>query len=605
MAVCTAILATFGVMAFEQGIARAANSYVNPLSALSGLQPARIDQGVDYYSSGGNILAIGDGTVTYAKSSGSGWNPGGAFIEYKLTDGPATNYSVYVAECINLLVTGGTVTAGQAIASMNTHCAYGPECAQFCIETGWACQTAYGSAQAGCTGQDQGNFTLTTAYGCNFNAMLTWLGAPSGTSSCTQPLNNPPIPSTWPTWPPAAGSGDNRAVDAKGDFNGDGYSDLAVLYNYGGTTTGLFVFPGSQTGLQSPTLVWQSTSFSWSATSGLVVSDFNRDGYADIAALYNYGGTTTGLFVWPGTPTGIHATGLVWKSTSFSFGATGRLAIGDFNGDGYIDLAALYNYAGTTTGLFVWPGSQSGLVAASLVWKSTSFSFGDTGALAVGDFNRDGNADVAALYNYGGNTTGLFVWPGSSSGLFGTSLVWKSTSFSFADTGGLAVGEFYADGYDDLAALYNYGGNTTGLFIWSGSSLGLSVTYLVWKSTSFSFGDTGGLAVGDFNGDGYTDLSALYNYGGTTTGLFDWPGSRSGPNTTGLVWKSTSFSFGATSTLAFGNFNWDAFDDVAVLYNYGGTTTGLFVWPGSPSSLNGTSLVWKSTSFSFGACKMA
>jgi hypothetical protein len=221
--VCTAILATFGVVTFEPAVARAASSYVNPLSALSGLQPARIDQGVDYFASSGNILAVGDGSVNY-ESTNSGWNPGGKFISYKLTDGPATGYWVYVAECINLLVPlkqpDGTATplyAGEPIASIDTNCSLaGSGCSTFCIETGWACSSngVLDSAEAGqyCTNQDQGNYAVATAYGCNFNAMLTWLGAPSGTSSCTQPLNNPPTPSTWPTWPPGTGNANEQAT---------------------------------------------------------------------------------------------------------------------------------------------------------------------------------------------------------------------------------------------------------------------------------------------------------------------------------------------------------------------------------------------------------
>ena len=203
-AVCSAMLAIFGIVAVDDAPVLAA-SYVNPLSALSGLRAARIDQGVDYYSSGGNILAVGDGRVKYAARSGSGWNPGGAFIEYQLTDGPGSGLWVYVAECINLIVTGGTVRAGQAIASMNTKCSIsGSGCSTFCIETGWGCSTkgVLDSAEAGqyCTNQDQGNYTVATGYGCNFNNMLKSLRAPSGTGNCATALNKPPVPSTWPRW---------------------------------------------------------------------------------------------------------------------------------------------------------------------------------------------------------------------------------------------------------------------------------------------------------------------------------------------------------------------------------------------------------------------
>ena len=72
-------------------------SYANPLRSVNGLNPERIDQGVDY-SGFGPIYAIGDGVVL--STANSGW-PGGTFIAYRLTDGPANGLVVYAAEDIN------------------------------------------------------------------------------------------------------------------------------------------------------------------------------------------------------------------------------------------------------------------------------------------------------------------------------------------------------------------------------------------------------------------------------------------------------------------------------------------------------------------------
>ena len=60
-------------------------SYANPLRAINALTPERIDQGVDY-SGYGPIYAIGNGVVLSAVNSG--W-PGGTFIAYRLSGGPA------------------------------------------------------------------------------------------------------------------------------------------------------------------------------------------------------------------------------------------------------------------------------------------------------------------------------------------------------------------------------------------------------------------------------------------------------------------------------------------------------------------------------------
>ena len=93
----------------------------------SARSPERIDQGVDY-SGFGPIYAIGDGVVL--STVGGGW-PGGTFIAYQLTDGPASGLVVYAAEDIEPSVqVGATVNSGTVLGQMYA----GPDG----IETGWA-----------------------------------------------------------------------------------------------------------------------------------------------------------------------------------------------------------------------------------------------------------------------------------------------------------------------------------------------------------------------------------------------------------------------------------------------------------------------------------
>jgi hypothetical protein len=64
-----------------------------------------------------------------------------------------------------------------------------------------------GQAEGGCSGQDQGNYALATAYGATFNNLLRSLGEfggyPPGTGYTTPsfPYDTPnAVPSTFPTW---------------------------------------------------------------------------------------------------------------------------------------------------------------------------------------------------------------------------------------------------------------------------------------------------------------------------------------------------------------------------------------------------------------------
>jgi murein DD-endopeptidase MepM/ murein hydrolase activator NlpD len=160
-------------------------TYANPLRSVNGLTPERIDQGVDYHGYG-PITAVGDGKVI--STTNSGW-PGGTFIAYKLTDGPASGLVVYAAEDIDPLVSPGqTVTPNTVIGTMYE----GPDG----IETGWADPSGDGTTMARDYGQFNGQNS--TAFGNNFSRLLASLGAPPGVLQ-----NNPPtgsLPPGWPQW---------------------------------------------------------------------------------------------------------------------------------------------------------------------------------------------------------------------------------------------------------------------------------------------------------------------------------------------------------------------------------------------------------------------
>jgi murein DD-endopeptidase MepM/ murein hydrolase activator NlpD len=159
--------------------------YANPLRSISALSSERVDQGVDY-SGYGPIYAVGDGVVVCTVNAG--W-PGGTFIVYQLTDGPASGLYAYAAEDINPEVSPGeSVTPNTVLGQMYE----GPEG----IETGWADGSALGETMAAAAGQFDGDNS--TAFGYNFSQLLESVGAPGGILQ-----NNPPtgsLPANWPQW---------------------------------------------------------------------------------------------------------------------------------------------------------------------------------------------------------------------------------------------------------------------------------------------------------------------------------------------------------------------------------------------------------------------
>ena len=160
-------------------------AYANPLRSVAGLSPERIDQGVDYHGYG-PLYALGDGVVISVYNGG--W-PGGTFIAYRLTQGPAAGRVVYAAEDIRPLVgLGESVTPNTEIGTMYEGFAG--------IETGWASPSLTGETMARAFGQFYGSNS--TAYGFNFSQLLRAVGAPGGILQ-----NNPPtggLLGGWPIW---------------------------------------------------------------------------------------------------------------------------------------------------------------------------------------------------------------------------------------------------------------------------------------------------------------------------------------------------------------------------------------------------------------------
>lgn len=176
--------------------------YVNPLRHVTNLRASRIDMGVDY-SGSGPVLALGRARIVLASDRLGGpescWGktcvpPPGDWIMYRLLDGPFAGKYVYVVENISITVhTGETVAAGQPIAILHD--------ASPNLELGWAAgRAAYTLAgarghQCGCA--DPGGWS--SIEGRNFNALLVWLGAPSGYITSIPPGQR--MPAGWPALP--------------------------------------------------------------------------------------------------------------------------------------------------------------------------------------------------------------------------------------------------------------------------------------------------------------------------------------------------------------------------------------------------------------------
>ncbi len=163
--------------------------YCDPYRGITGLRAERIDQGVDY-GGAGPIYAMGPGTIDlFRNRTDSGW-PGGTFMSYKLTAGPAAGKEIYLAENIDLdttLSSGSFVYSGTVLGTLVNA---SPD-----SESGWGVAGEGVTAEYGCYTEG-----CMTPLGVNFNELLVALETPSGTMGtggcCPQPSG---WPSDWST----------------------------------------------------------------------------------------------------------------------------------------------------------------------------------------------------------------------------------------------------------------------------------------------------------------------------------------------------------------------------------------------------------------------
>jgi hypothetical protein len=347
-------------------------------------------------------------------------------------------------------------------------------------------------------------------------------------------------------------TGGQSASVAVGDFNGDGKPDLAVA-NYGG---GVSVLLGKADG----TFQTAPSFLAGSSPVSVAVGDFNGDGKQDLAVAnagtYPYTDGTVSVLLGKGDGTFLPA-------LTFPVGShPTSVAVGDFNGDGILDLAVanqgIFPYTDSSVSILLGKGDGTFLPAKSYAAGAGRRS------VAVGDFNGDGKLDLVAA-GYGLEYAGYYipydqdvrVLLGNGDGTF---LPAQSFPAGGVPTS-VAVGDFNGDGKQDLAVANagtwpNFTDGSVSVLLGKGDG-----TFL--PAQTFPAGNgAASVAVGDFNGDGKPDL-AVANQGdvyGNGQGVSVLLGKGDGTFQTAVNYAAG----GRPSCVAVGDFNGDGKQDLAV-----------------------------------------
>lgn len=280
-----------------------------------------------------------------------------------------------------------------------------------------------------------------------------------------------------------------------GDFNGDGNPDLAI---------GFLAHKG-KAGIVSTLLGNGDGTFGnahnvqvASRVDHLVIGDFNGDGKLDVAVTtgQDYGHAGDLELVLGNGDGSLQAPIVV---TTFPY-YTPALSAADLNHDGKLDLVTV---GGDSTGanqvLTVLLGNGDGTFQSAVTYADGSNQ--KPGGIALADIDGDGNLDVVAPA-----TAGLDVFYGAGNG----TLTGPNSISLFLPPSAVSAIDIFGNGRKNLVAGIYTG--SLGIVVNNGNK-NFSVQYMSVGA------DPGIPQVGDFNNDGKTDLLFPYNEGGSETGI--------------------------------------------------------------------------------------
>ena len=292
-----------------------------------------------------------------------------------------------------------------------------------------------------------------------------------------------------------------------GDFNGDGKEDIVTL----NIDCSVSVFIGNGDGKFQLPVTYGGIPTD-RVPEGIVVGDFNGDGKLDLAVKdQKQAGNVLEVTVFPGNGDGTFGTAIpaIDLGSKITVGST--FVAADFNGDGNLDLAT--DCQGATVQLCVLNGNGDGTFTAGATVSVPAS--GGVFQTAVSDVNGDGKLDL--VFGFGaplGNPTNqavLAVSLGNGDGTFGTIQAVDIIAPPPQQGNGsldVAVADFDGDGKPDVAFAYMTCSNTApcpgNVQVYSGNGDGTFQPALPPQPLPAL--PPSKLIAGDFNNDGVLDL---------------------------------------------------------------------------------------------------
>ena len=336
-----------------------------------------------------------------------------------------------------------------------------------------------------------------------------------------------------------------RAAISAADIATAGTASVTVVNpEPGGGTSNVALLPVTKNTGNSVAFTPGPILSSGTDPNSIAVGDFNGDGNLDLAVANVYSGTVS-IFVGDGK-------GNFAQASSPGAGANpSAVTAGDFNGDGKLDLAVA-NLSSGTVAILLGDGKGNFTLGSSPTAGGYSVS------VVTGDFNGDGKLDLA-VSNYYSNTVSILLGDGTGD------FTLTSSPATGSNPALAAVGDFNGDGKLDLA-VPNCGSNTVSILLGDGKGDFVPASSPAVSACPLS------VAAGDFNRDGKLDL-AVANEGGTASILL-------GDGTGNFALASSPAAGANPRFVAIGDFNADGEPDL-VFADYTAGTVSILLGDGT------------------------
>jgi hypothetical protein len=216
------------------------------------------------------------------------------------------------------------------------------------------------------------------------------------------------------------------------DINRDGKLDIVVADQCPQSANTIFVYLGNGDGTFAAPAGITGSPAGW----GIVVADFNGDGFLDLA-IADYANNSVDVYLGNGDGT----FGTV-NYVSAGFNVT-QLVAADFNGDGKVDLLATSPYSDSGVNILYGNGDGTFQVPTVVAGSGNGFPTG-----ATGDLNGDQILDII-----GATFSATDLWLGAGEGAYQPQLTIGASGFSY----GVVLANFATGGGLDVATVGSSG----------------------------------------------------------------------------------------------------------------------------------------------------